>query len=294
MARPNITTEELRQLLPMVQQIEEVIPGGQKAVFPCVLDGKRCAIKVLECARDDEDGDSTVGRVQREVMILGDCSSDHLPRLGPIGLAMFPQDDRILIVFSEEWIDGETLAAMIAQGPLEPATVIRLATQMTAAIAEMWRLHKVHRDIKPGNIVRRRQDDSFVLLDPGIAFDQDGDSLTDLGLVPHSLGYLAPEHVNPLAKREADVRADFFLLGTVLYLAATGVHPFMPSPRTSAADALRNIIERNPRNPSELRHEIPDGLSEIIMRLLNKKKHLRFRDCDQLQESIRRLEEPSQ
>jgi serine/threonine-protein kinase len=86
-------------------------------------------------------------------------------------------------------------------------------------------------------------------------------------------------------KRFLDFRSDLFLLGIVLYEAATGTHPFWV-PRMSIGQAQVAIIRDTPVLPSTRRPEIPAPLNVVIMRLLAKQPHLRYRSTAQLQEVL--------
>ena len=260
-------------------------------MFPCKIADNRFVMMAIECGSDEDDEDGTLGRVKREVAILQTCSSHHLPRIGPIGLCTFERDGKVLILFSEEYIDGPTLEATLLDGYLPIDEVVNLALDITSAIDDLWKQHKIHRDIKPSNIIRRSADGTYVLLDPGIAFDQEDQSLTGDGIVPHTVGFLAPEQINSTRKREADQRADFFLLGIVLYIAITQRHPFVLKPNQSRNATVQNILVLTPPAPNVVRSDVPEVLSTVVMRLLEKKKHLRYRDCEQLRLALNAFRE---
>src|SRR5690348_760129 len=259
MPPPSIDAQTLRALLPAIEEIGRPLPpSGQKLVFPCRIGGRRFALKVLRCHQQAADAalaetqplDEVYARAKREVAILSVCTGVNLPRIGPIPLTELDHGTERLVAFSEEFIDGKNLDEVLAStGPLSEAETVRLAHDVSTAIAELWRQRKIHRDVKPGNIMRRDADGSFVLLDPGIAFDQLDQSLTAYGVINHTPGFLAPEHANVGAKRDADVRADLFLLGIVLYCALTGAHPFIERWSQPVPELIRNILTKVPPEP---------------------------------------------
>ena len=174
--------------------------------------------------------DEVFERAKREVTILESCDCENLPKIGPIPLTRFECAGQSLIVFSEEFIAGESLEHILKdEGLLNDTEAIKLGDDLCRAVDTLWKRKTIHRDIKPANIMRRRDNGQFVLLDPGIAFDLNDNSLTARMAIAHTPGYLAPELSNPTKKRDADCRSDFFLIGTVLYLSCTGRHPFLRS-----------------------------------------------------------------
>ena len=236
----------------------------------------------------DQSGiDEVFERAKREVTILESCDCENLPKIGPIPLTRFECAGQSLIAFSEEFIAGESLEHILKdEGLLNDTEAIKLGDDLCRAVDTLWKRKKIHRDIKPANIMRRRDNGQFVLLDPGIAFDLNDNSLTARMAIAHTPGYLAPELSNPTKKRDADCRSDFFLIGTVLYLSCTGRHPFFEKPSQEWADIIHNIVNVEPQPPCEVRPEVSDRLSALIMRLLAKRKHARYRNASMLQAAL--------
>ncbi len=294
MACPDISESEVKQLFPGLMEISPPIRGGQKLVFPCKLGNACFVLKILRSNLPAKDRpgesappDEVFARAEREVAILKACQSPHLPRVGPVELVLVNHKKDRLIVFSEEFVAGRNVAQILqANGPFREQEAIVLGQQMAAAIGELWKHGKIHRDIKPENIMRRDQDGTYVLLDAGIAFDTRAKSITAAGLVPHTPGFLAPEHANPLTKRDADLRADFFLLGIVLYIVSTGRHPFITRQDQPPQELVRNIVTLSPAPPHKVRSDLSRMFSDMVMRLLEKKKHRRFRNCAQLFDAL--------
>lgn len=303
MALPNLSDEDVSNLFPEADEVSVPFRGGQKLVFPCRIGRESFALKVMlsEGAADDEAGEEAAGtpptdevyeRAKREVSILENCDCDNLPKLGPIGLRKFEHGGQPLIAFSEEFIAGRNLHDIISNdGPLDDQSAIQLGEDLTSAVEQIWAQRKIHRDIKPKNILRRDQGGRFVLVDAGIAFDLDDVllsrtlddlSLSRIGVIWHTKGYLAPELSNPDRKCEPDCRSDFFLIGTVLYEATTERHPFVTGSALDRAQAMANIVNLAPPPPHEVRPEVSCELSGLIMRLLSKRRHGRFKNCGML------------
>ena len=296
MALPELTIEDISEKIPGVKDIGQQCEGGQKIVFPCTIADERYALKVMltnplasgEISEDISTDifDEVTARARREVEIMSQCNSPHIVKIGPLPLTAAEIRGQSVIYFTEEWIEGQDLRTIIRNEDYLPLVqVLQLGKHITNAVKVLWSMAKIHRDIKPGNIMRRDVDDEFVLLDMGLAFDITDMSLTRLGVVVGTPIYFSPEQTNFTIKRQMDFRSDLFSLGIVLYEAATGRHPFWTPGRTSQ-EALAGILAVTPSPPSVIRPEIPVQLDEVIMRLLAKRPHMRYRTCDQLVDAL--------
>jgi serine/threonine-protein kinase len=235
--------------------------------------------------------DPVTARARREVAIMGECESDHLVKLGPLPLSSIEVAGQNIIYFTEEWIIGEELTTIIRQnGRLSLNKVVTLGLSVADAIDCLWSKGHVHRDVKPGNIMERSSDGEFVLLDMGFAFDVSAESISAPGAIPGTMIYFSPEQADVGRKRQLDFRSDLFALGLVMYEALTGSHPFT-SGATSSLDVLSRILTVRATPPSSQSSGVSKALDEVILRLLAKAPHLRYRSCAQLMETIRAAQE---
>lgn len=297
MAVPILTVEDVAILVPQASKIREPLRGGQKLVFPCIIEEKKCVVKFmmanpsvnttdLEAATHDV-FDEVTARAKREVETMQQCESPYIVKIGPIPLTKVDFHDQSLIFFSEEMIEGDDLRKTIKEkGPLPIKEVVMLGQHITEAIKVVWSFAKVHRDIKPSNIIKAANSGKYVLLDMGLAFDLMDISLTVTGIVVGTVPYFSPEQTEFTKKRQLDFRSDLFSLGIVLYEALTGKHPFLTRERMSTSEIVGNILSLPVEPPSRLRTNVPDELNNVILRLLAKHPHLRYRTCDSLLSSL--------
>lgn len=289
---PELSVDDVACLFPTTSNIQDPIKGGQKIVFPCRVNNRPTVIKFLlasigtvfdDLAFEVNVSEEVLARTQREVDIIARCRSPHVIKLGQIPLGSAKHGPQDLIYFSEEYIEGTSLKDYFrSERKLSIEEVCRLGLEITRAITELWRFGKIHRDIKPGNIMRR-ENGTFVLLDMGLAFDVMVESLTMTGLISGTAMYMSPEQTESYRKRQLDFRSDMFSLGIVLYEALTGRHPFFdPKKRMSHCDILQAILSEDPEPLEIHRRDTPEELIEIVNRLLGKEPHLRYRSCDQL------------
>lgn len=161
-----------------------------------------------------------------------------------------------------EYVDGETLGDLLQrQGTLPPAEAIRLALQACAGLAHAHREGLVHRDIKPQNLLLRR-DGTLKIADFGIARSAHGTRLTEIGSILGTAAYLAPEQA---AGEDVAAPADLYALGVILYQMLTGRTPY-------TADTLTLLLVRQQEQPirpvREVAPETPPALEDVVMRCL--------------------------
>ncbi len=140
-------------------------------------------------------------------------------------------------------------------GTLDPARVRDAFAQLVRALDALHSMGKVHRDVKPSNVLVTREG-RVVLLDFGIA----GDARKQ-ARAAGTVAYMAPEQADAHAPTPA---ADFYALGAVLYEALTGTLPF----EGSSFEVLEAKRRAAPTAPSSIAPEAPDDLSDLALRLL--------------------------
>lgn len=208
-------------------------------------------------------------RFEREARAVSSLNHPHICALYDVG----HQDGIEYLVM--EYIEGETLAARIARGPLPTPDLLRYASQIADALDKAHRQGIVHRDLKPGNVMLAKS--GAKLLDFGLAKGggilQGGDiassptvsqPLTTRGTIVGTMQYMSPEQ---LEGKEADARSDIFSFGAVLYEMATGKKAFEAS---SHASLIAAILKEEPRPLRELQPMTPPLLDRIVKSCLAK------------------------
>lgn len=284
---PNLNPAQVASLVPQARNIAIAGRGGQKLVFRVAIGGVEYALKFAKLVAtgfdeiDDFAATDIALRAKREVDIMRDCSSPHVVKLGPIDLTFGTTEaGEQVVFFAEEFIEGDDLKVLLQRdGIFPPKEIAKLGRQIGLAIKSLWELGKVHRDIKPANIMRRSSNGDFVLLDAGLAFDTDGESIS-ISPVGTPL-FFSPEQFDFTNRRTVlDFRSDMFSLGTTMYCLATGTHPFWTAGDNSQS-IYTKITSHIPPTPSDLVPGFPTEVDDVIMRLLGKSPHLRYRKCDQ-------------
>ncbi len=183
-----------------------------------------------------------------------------------------------------QYVPGRSLQARVDEdGPLGTEEILRIGMQAASGLAAAHRQGLVHRDVKPSNILLEDTVERAVLTDFGLARTFDDASLTHTGILAGTPHYMSPEQAMGGA---IDQRSDLFSLGAVLYFMATGHPPF----RAAGAMAVLHRICRDRQRPVWQRnHEIPDAVSDVIDRLLEKKLNKRFASAEEVQQHLATL-----
>jgi len=177
---------------------------------------------------------------------------------------------------------GHTLFKAIQEQPIwSPERVIALACELCEALAAVHAEDIVHRDVKPKNIWLL-EDGRASLLDFGIAKLLDYSSITQ-GMAPLTWRYASPEQ--PLDS--VDGRSDLYSLGVVMYELLTGRPVFETQDPFAFLKRLREDI---PDLPSFHNPEVPPALENIVMKLLQKQPHQRYRTADELRTALLHIE----
>jgi Tol biopolymer transport system component/tRNA A-37 threonylcarbamoyl transferase component Bud32 len=177
-----------------------------------------------------------------------------------------------------EFLEGETLAARIARGPLPMEEMLRIALQVGDALDRAHRAGVTHRDIKPGNIMLTR--DGAKVLDFGLAKVAEKAVIapTDATLTKALSGenavmgtpqYMAPELFEAKA---ADARSDIWAFGAVLYEMATGKKAFEGSNYSSLVGAIVAA------QPKPMEPVTPKWLERLVRRCLSKDPEERWQN----------------
>jgi serine/threonine-protein kinase len=240
--------------------------------------GARVAIKVL--AADRSRDPRLVRRFVDEARAVNQIRHPNIIDIFAFGRLA---DGRHYFVM--EHLDGETLAARLARGPLPVSDARRLLAQICEALAAAHAEKIVHRDLKPENIwiaAPRRGQPYAKILDFGIAKlldSRDAPGTTEAGVAMGTPYFMSPEQCRGEA---VDHRTDIYAMGVLLYLMWSGRLPFEG---TSFVAVASQQITATPAPPSAHR-AVPARLEQVILRCLEKDPARRPPNAEALREDL--------
>ncbi len=199
---------------------------------------------------------------------------------------------------AEEFIDGKTLNQYVKSNPLNFKSALEIAIQIASALDEAHSVGIVHRDIKPDNVMIRKNG-LVKILDFGIAKTisdfgfgnadlktPDAESETVInstnnpkseipnskstlpGMIIGTVNYMSPEQAKG---KEVDARSDIFSFGVVLYEIISGHLPFEGE---TAMEMIGAILKDEPKPLNKT--EVPSGIEKIIGKCLRKDRNERY------------------
>ncbi len=194
-----------------------------------------------------------------------------------------------------EFIDGDTLRERMRSGLLNLKEILEIAVQTTGALAAAHAAGIIHRDIKPDNLMIRRDgyvkvlDFGLVKLTESSGSPADAEAPTRAlvntrdGVVMGTPDYMSPEQAKGI---DLDARTDLWSLGVVLYEMITGRGPFAGETPT---DSISLILQKDPAPLTRYATEIPAELDRIVKKALTKDREERYQTAKDLLIDLRTL-----
>ncbi|MEZ0290954.1 MAG: protein kinase, partial [Solirubrobacteraceae bacterium] len=180
-----------------------------------------------------------------------------------------------------EWVDGPSCAEILRElGRLEPDDAVSILTQSCRGLDYAHRKGVVHRDVKPGNLLRGSDGGQVKLADFGIAKAAEQSDITKVGSVLGTAAYLSPEQARG---ENAGPASDLYALGVVAYQLLGGRLPFEAA---SLTDLARQQDAGAPPMLDELDPAIPHALAQVVARSLERRPEDRFADAAALEQAF--------
>lgn len=287
--KTDILTNDYEKAIPGHYKLIELLGrGGMAEVFRAKdtrLD-RSVAIKFLnsEFRKDPE----RMRRFNQEARAVSALNHPNILVIHDVG-----ENEGIQYIVTE-FVDGETLSRRILRGSIPLHEAVEIAIQIASALAASHKAGIVHRDIKPDNVMIRRDGVVKVLdfglakesIDPALnAIDANAatldKALTSPGLILGTPQYMSPEQARG---RQLDARTDIFSLGIIIFEMASGRPPFQGG---SMVDVIASIISKDTPRLEDHMADPPESLCRIVDKSLRKNVEERYGTMDSLMSDLK-------
>jgi tetratricopeptide (TPR) repeat protein len=253
--------------------------------------GRKVALKIL--GEEYTTNRDRLHRFEQEACAASALNHPNILTIHEVGSA----DGRHFM--ATEYIDGVTLRRKISGAAMSIAEILDIAVQVSVSHEEAHSAGIIHRDVKPDNIMIRRN--GYVkVLDFGLAkltessidrSSSDGEASTrvlvhtDAGVVMGTSHYMSPEQARG---KPVDARSDIWSLGVVLYEMVAGRTPFEGETST---DVLVSITQKEAPPLARFAPNVPAELDWIITKALRKDRDERYQTIKEFLTDLRRLKQ---
>ncbi|MDQ5846446.1 MAG: protein kinase, partial [Acidobacteriota bacterium] len=273
--------------------LEKLGAGGMGEVYLAedMKLGRKVALKIL--GEEYTTNRDRLNRFEQEACAASALNHPNILTIYEVG------DDDGRHFIATEYIDGKTLRRRFGHSPLDVHQMLDVSVQVASALEEAHAAGIVHRDIKPDNIMIRRN--GYVkVLDFGLAkltentsdrtpSDEEASTRvlvhTDAGVVMGTSHYMSPEQTRG---KPVDARSDIWSLGVVMYEMIAGRPPFEGETST---DVIMAINQKEALPLARFAPSVPAELEWIITKALRKDRDERYQTIKELLTDLRRLKQ---
>ncbi|AKJ28935.1 diguanylate cyclase [Caldimonas brevitalea] len=234
-------------------------------------------------------GADASGRLRHETAIL-----ERLAKVdGVVKLARLPADTQVepnTLAMRDE--GGVPLSTVMQRTPLGLSEVVRFGCALAGVLANVHRAGVIHKDINPSNILVSGPLQQPTLIDFSISSNaaEERPGFTHQSHIAGTLAYMSPEQTGRTG-RSVDSRADLYALGVTLYELTTGRKPFVSD---DLLELVHDHLVQVPVAPASVQPDVPQNLSDVIMRLLEKEPDHRYQSAQGLAYDLARVQEALQ
>ena len=245
--------------------------------------GRQVALKFLPSGTERDQ--------ESRALLVREARAASLLRSPNIAVTYDLLEDGDALFIAMEYVEGETLAARLARGPLKAREAVDIGQQVADALDEAHGHGIIHRDVKSANLMLTRRG-LVKVLDFGLArFEDRGEAfhretalqLTSPGLVRGTISYMAPEQ---LLGTTFDHRVDIFALGVVLYEMIAGRLPFLGETLPEITD---RILHAEPDGLVRSDYVVPPELDAIVRKALQKTPDFRYQSAREMYVDLHQL-----
>ncbi|HBB34839.1 MAG TPA: serine/threonine-protein kinase PknK, partial [Cyanobacteria bacterium UBA8803] len=247
--------------LPDYQTIAQIYESANSLVWRAIRTSDSQTV-ILKLLKQDYPTPEELVRYRQEYEI-----THHLPLEGVCrSLSLEQYQNTLFIVFED--FGGESLRTWMNSRQVNLEEFLQIAIATTVSLAEVHAANIIHKDLNPANIVYNPHTQQIKLIDFGIAtvLSRENPTIRNPQGLEGTLAYISPEQTGRM-NRSLDYRTDFYSLGVTYYELLTNKLPF---DTTDALELLHCHIAKQPLPPIVVNPQIPQVISDIVMKLMAK------------------------
>jgi predicted ATPase/class 3 adenylate cyclase/GAF domain-containing protein len=231
-------------------------------------DGQPLILKLL---KEDYPTPQALARYRTEYQITQSLNFD-----GVVKVYDLQKYQNTLVMFIEDF-GAESLRIWMQQCSWALEEFLKIAIATTEILGQIHAANIIHKDINPSNIVFNPKTEEIKIIDVGIStqLTRENPTIKNPNILEGTLAYMSPEQTGRM-NRSLDYRTDFYSLGVTFYELLTNKLPFETS---DALELVHCHIAKQPLVPAEINPEIPQVLSDIVMKLMAKTAEERYQSA---------------
>lgn len=246
---------------------KDIYRGANSTVLRGIRLSDNCPV-VIKLLNREYPSAKEISAFNREYHIMSRLSCNGIIRV----YSLEKSKNRLAIVMED--IGGESVDKVLKSINANILEKLSLAIQMTDSLIQIHQNNIIHKDINPTNFVWNYETNQVKIIDFGISTElvREAPQSINLNILEGTFEYISPEQTGRI-NRPVDYRTDLYSLGITFYEIFTGQVPF---DFNNEIEIVYSHIARIPTPPKEITPEIPDTLSDIIMKLISKAAEERY------------------
>ena len=249
---------------------DEIYRGRRRVVYRGERERDRRAVILKTCAAEYPSS-TDIAKLQREYDIIAPLDAEGIVK----ALAFEPHHPRPALILDD--IGGQPLHDHLQSHPMAPQAFLDLAIKLATAVGAVHQHRIIHKDINPKNIIVNIDSNQINIIDFSIAshLPSETQNIIHPDTLQGTLAYMSPEQTGRM-HRAIDYRSDFYSLGVTFYEMLMGALPF------DVRDPMELVhchIAKPPAPPMDACPQLPQALSDIVMKLLAKTAEERYQSA---------------
>lgn len=258
-------------------QLEQIKETNHSLIYRGVRKADNLPV-IIKLIKQEYPHPETINCFQQEYEIIN-CLSDP----GIIkAYDLIRYKNRLAIVLED--CAAQSLRDILENQTLQLEIIIEIAREITTALQSIHKAKVIHKDLNPSNILFNQATKEIKIIDFGIAtqLPKEQKSISNYKTLEGTLAYISPEQTGRM-NRGLDYRSDYYSLGVTLYELLTKQLPFKAQ---ESMELIHAHLAKIPSSPQQIKPEIPQPVSEIVMKLMAKNAEDRYQSAAGLRHDL--------